>query len=108
MALPTELLRQLSWLGRITHTEQDRALSVLELAPQTEIYQPPPSLSLSVQVFQYDGSVKCTSPEFAVFALIGLLLVILFVTPAPFAVGYICFRRPQVYIVSLKTLSKLL
>ncbi|CAI8015363.1 hypothetical protein GBAR_LOCUS9518 [Geodia barretti] len=46
-------------------------------------------------VFQYDGSVKCTSPEFAVFAVIGLLLVILFVTPAPFAIGYICIRRPQ-------------
>ena len=28
--LPTELLRQLSWLGRITHTELGRALCVLE------------------------------------------------------------------------------
>ena len=36
-ALPTELLRQLSWLGRITHTEQGRALCVLERALPTEL-----------------------------------------------------------------------
>ena len=35
-ALPTELLRQLSWLGQITHTEQGRALCVLERALPTE------------------------------------------------------------------------
>ena len=35
--LPTELLRQLSWLGRITHTEQARALCVLERTLPTEL-----------------------------------------------------------------------
>ena len=35
--LPTELLRQLSWLGRITHTEQGRALCVLERTLPTEL-----------------------------------------------------------------------
>ena len=54
------------------------------------------SRPLFPQVFQYDGSVECTSPEFAVFALIGLILVIFFVAPTPFAVGYVCVRRPQV------------
>jgi hypothetical protein len=46
-------------------------------------------------VFQYDGSVECTSPEFAVFGVIGLILVVFFVTPAPIAISYICIRRPQ-------------
>ena len=54
------------------------------------------SRPLFPQVFQYDGSMECTSPEFAVFALIGLILVIFFVAPTPFAVGYVCIRRPQV------------
>lgn len=49
-----------------------------------------------MQVFQYDGSQLCTAPEFAVFALFGLILVVTFVVPTPFVVTYICIRRPQV------------
>ena len=37
--LPTELLRQLSWLGQITHTEQARALCVLKRTLPTEAAQ---------------------------------------------------------------------
>lgn len=46
-------------------------------------------------VFQYDGSVSCNSLDFGFFALIGLVLVVFFVTPAPFITGYICIKRPQ-------------
>ena len=49
-------------------------------------------------MFQYDGSLSCTNPEFAPFVLLGLAIVLVFVAPAPFAVGYICMKRPQVTI----------
>ena len=52
-----------------------------------------------LQVFQYDGSQLCTAPEFAVFAIIGLILVAFFIVPTPFLVSYICIRRPQVLII---------
>ena len=48
------------------------------------------------QVFQYDGTLSCTGIEFGLFVLIGLAVVVFFVAPAPFAVGYICRKRPQV------------
>ena len=48
------------------------------------------------QVFQYDGSQRCNVAEFAVFAIISLILVASFVLPAPFAIAYICHKRPQV------------
>ena len=51
---------------------------------------------LCVQVFQYDGSQSCTAPEFVIFFVIGLLLVIFFVALAPLIVSYISVRRPQV------------
>ena len=49
-----------------------------------------------VQVFQYDGAKKCTDGDYMPFYVIGMLLVVFFVFPAPFAIGYICARRPRV------------
>ena len=47
-------------------------------------------------MFQYDGSQLCTGIEFGFFVLFGLIVVVVFVFPAPFAVGYICKTRPKV------------
>ena len=44
----------------------------------------------------YDGSISCTGWELGILAFLGLNLVIFFVAPAPFAIGYICVKRPQV------------
>ena len=49
-----------------------------------------------IQVFTYDGSVNCFGLEFGFFVVTALAVVILFVGPAPFAVGYICYKRPRV------------
>ena len=48
------------------------------------------------QVFQYDGTLNCIGFEFGIFVLVGLILVAFFVAPTPFAVGYICRKRPLV------------
>ena len=58
-ALPTELLRQLSWLGIISHTEQDRALYVLERVLPTQL----PSVStglITTMVFQVKTCYRAT------------------------------------------------
>ena len=47
-------------------------------------------------MFQYDGAKDCTDPDFMPFYVIGMLLVVFFVFPAPFSVAYICLRRPKV------------
>jgi len=56
-------------------------------------------LSICVQVFQYDGAKKCTDGDYMPFYVIGMLLVVFFVFPAPFAIGYICARRPRVSLI---------
>lgn len=43
----------------------------------------------------YDGSISCTGWELGILVFLGLSLVIFFVAPAPFAIGYICVKRPQ-------------
>ena len=53
-------------------------------------------VSITIQVFQYDGSQACVSLEFGFFALFGLFLATTFVIPTPFAVSYICVKRPKV------------
>lgn len=49
-------------------------------------------------MFAYNGSVSCIErDEFLVLIILALLIVIIFVGPTPFAVGYISVkRRPQV------------
>ena len=53
--------------------------------------------TIFTQVFQYDGSQKCTSLEFGFFFALALLLAAFFVIPTPFAVGYVCIKRPKVH-----------
>lgn len=50
----------------------------------------------STQVFSYNGAVNCLSLEYAFFFFSALIVVITFVTFAPFFVGYLCAKRPVV------------
>ena len=59
-------------------------------------------------MFQYDGEKDCTDADFMPFYIIGMLLVVFFVFPAPFGIGYICARRPKVSLLSMITVLGLI
>ena len=52
------------------------------------------------QVFLYDGSKSCTEWELGILGFISLCVVVLFVVPAPIAVGYICVKHPKASSIS--------
>ena len=56
-------------------------------------------------VCQYNSAKDCTNADFMPFYIIGMLLqlVVFFVFPVPFGIGYICARRPRVSLLLMIT-----
>ena len=57
-------------------------------------------------VYQYDGSQKCGTWPFVIFFAIGLVLVVLFVAPSPFVLGFIILKRRQRFQQYVDVLTK--
>ena len=57
-----------------------------------------------MQVFQYDTDQNCLEPPMAIFSLLALLTVLLFVIPIPILVLLASKRRFSIWILKVNTI----